>query len=72
MSKRAFGVAVFAAALIALTSGAQAQHQLNVNTSLTRDDPIFKGLERMRDAVARRSNGQLTQGNRLKLTERFL
>jgi len=60
MSKRAFGAAVFAAALIGLASGAQAQHQLNVNTALTRDDPIFKGLERMRDEVARRSNGQLT------------
>jgi tripartite ATP-independent transporter DctP family solute receptor len=37
-----------------------AQAQLNINTALTRDDPIYKGLERMRDRVAERSNNQLT------------
>lgn len=37
-----------------------AQTQLNINTALTRDDPIYKGLERMRDRVAERSKGQLT------------
>jgi tripartite ATP-independent transporter DctP family solute receptor len=65
MSKRVFGAAVLGlsvlgASLLGTVSVALAQHQLNINTSLTRDDPIFKGLERMRDEVARRSNGQLT------------
>lgn len=65
ISKRVFGAAVIGlsvltAALLGTGSSALAQHQLNINTALTRDDPIFKGLERMRDEVARRSNGQLT------------
>jgi tripartite ATP-independent transporter DctP family solute receptor len=45
---------------LATASVAQAQQQLNINTALTRDDPIYKGLERMRDRVAERSKGQLT------------
>ncbi len=48
------------ASTIALPLAASAQQQLNVNTALTRDDPIYKGLERMRDKVAERSKGQLT------------
>ncbi len=55
--------AVAFAALVALagTTGiAAAQHQLNINTALTRDDPIYKGLERLRDRVLQRSEGKLT------------
>ena len=48
------GLALFAGAGIA-----QAQQQLNINTALTKDDPIYKGLERLRDRVAERSKGQL-------------
>ncbi|KAB2851111.1 MAG: C4-dicarboxylate ABC transporter, partial [Hyphomicrobiaceae bacterium] len=48
-----------ALAAMATASAADAQ-QLNINTALTRDDPIYKGLERMRDRVAERSKGQLT------------
>lgn len=51
----ALGVIAYAAPTIA-----QAQQQLNINTALTRDDPIYKGLERLRDRVAERSKGQLT------------
>ncbi len=51
--------AVIAAAAFALPATAQAQQQLNINTALTRDDPIYKGLERMRDKVAERSKNQL-------------
>lgn len=53
-------MAVSLAALGAMTLPGLAQHQLNINTALTRDDPIYKGLEIMRDKVAERSKGQLT------------
>ena len=50
-----------AAASFGASGIASAQnHTLNVNTALTRDDPIYKGLERLRDRVAERSKGQLT------------
>lgn len=42
------------------TTPAAAQAQLNINTSLAQSDPIYKGLERMRDRVAERSAGKLT------------
>lgn len=55
----------FACALGALVAAAFAAapavaNQLNINTALTRDDPIFKGLERLRDRVAERTKNQLT------------
>ncbi|WP_333822333.1 C4-dicarboxylate TRAP transporter substrate-binding protein [Pinisolibacter sp.] len=43
-----------------LAGAAVAQTQLNINTALAQSDPIYKGLERMRDRVAERSKGQLT------------
>ncbi len=43
-----------------LVGTAAAQTQLNINTALAQSDPIYKGLERMRDRVAERSKGQLT------------
>jgi tripartite ATP-independent transporter DctP family solute receptor len=60
LTRRLLTAAAFGAAMMGLSAGAQAQHQLNINTALTRDDPIYKGLEKMRDEVARRSNNQLT------------
>lgn len=53
--------AALCVALAALTGPALAQKaQLNVNTALTRDDPLYKGLESFRDKVAERSKGDLT------------
>lgn len=59
---RRFSVAMAGAALalIGMTAGASAQAQLNINTALSTEDPIYKGLERMRDKVAERSGGKLT------------
>ena len=45
---------------LAAPVAAQAQQQLNINTALATSDPIYKGLERLRDKVAERSKGQLT------------
>ena len=36
-----------------------ADFTLNVNTALTVDDPLFKGLEAFRDNVAKSSNGKI-------------
>ena len=38
---------------------AAADFTLNVNTALTVDDPLFKGLEAFRDNVAKSSNGEV-------------
>lgn len=60
MDRRHFLIAGGATVAGALSASAQAAAQLNINTALTRDDPIFKGLERMRGRVAERSQGRLT------------
>ena len=60
ISKRVLGALVLGAAAFGFSGGASAQFQLNVNTALTSTDPIYKGLERMRDKVAERSKGALT------------
>ncbi|MDR0380051.1 MAG: C4-dicarboxylate TRAP transporter substrate-binding protein [Candidatus Accumulibacter sp.] len=36
-----------------------AKYTLSVNTALTTNDPLYKGLESFRDAMAKRSNGEL-------------
>ena len=59
LARRGLCALVLGAAVLGLPAVAAAQ-QLNINTSLTRDDPIYKGLERLRDRVAERSKGQLT------------
>jgi tripartite ATP-independent transporter DctP family solute receptor len=49
--------------LLALLAGAvpaTAQTVLNVNTALTTDDPMYAGLERMKENVEKRSAGKLT------------
>lgn len=60
LSKRGLCALVFGAAVLGFSAPALAQAQLNINTALATDDPIYKGLERMRDKVAERSKGQLT------------
>jgi tripartite ATP-independent transporter DctP family solute receptor len=42
-----------------ITAAAAADYTLNVNTALTTDDPLYKGLESFQDSVAKRSNGAL-------------
>lgn len=49
-----------AAGIIAMAAPAFAADQtLSVNTALTTNDPLYKGLESFRDAVAERSNGAI-------------
>ncbi|MDR1828398.1 MAG: C4-dicarboxylate TRAP transporter substrate-binding protein [Methylobacteriaceae bacterium] len=53
---------IFYAALIASTAIGQAMaadFTLNVNTALTTDDPLYKGLETFRDEIAKRSEGKI-------------
>jgi tripartite ATP-independent transporter DctP family solute receptor len=59
VSRRTACAVLFAGAILAGPALAQT-NQLNVNTALSRDDPIYKGLERFRDRVAERSKGALT------------
>lgn len=58
--RRSLCALLLGASVLGLPSVALAQQQLNVNTAISRDDPIFLGLERFRDRVAERSKGQLT------------
>jgi tripartite ATP-independent transporter DctP family solute receptor len=43
---------------VATAAGAQ-QFTLNINTALTTDDPMYAGLERLRDSLAAKSSGRL-------------
>lgn len=52
------GLAALAAATTMSTAALAAKYQLNINTALTTDDPIYKGLERLRDRMKERSNGE--------------
>jgi tripartite ATP-independent transporter DctP family solute receptor len=60
ISRRGTIACAAALAFFGLTAAASAQAQLNINTALSTEDPIYKGLERMRDKVAERSGGKLT------------
>lgn len=52
--------AVLAMGIVAVAlPGLAADFTLNVNTALTTEDPLYKGLESFRDAVAERSEGRL-------------
>ncbi len=51
--------AVIAAGLVALSPALAADYTLSINTALTTTDPLYKGLESFRDAVAERSKGAL-------------
>jgi tripartite ATP-independent transporter DctP family solute receptor len=65
MMHKSLAVACLAAALSvgALSSNIAAvqaaDYTLNVNTALTTDDPLYKGLESFQENVAKRSNGAL-------------
>jgi tripartite ATP-independent transporter DctP family solute receptor len=52
-------VAAFAATVAFATPGLAQDFTLNVNTALTVDDPLYKGLEAFRDNVAKSSNGKI-------------
>jgi tripartite ATP-independent transporter DctP family solute receptor len=60
LTKRNLAALMIGAATLGLVAPAFAQQQLNINTALSRDDPLYKGLEMLRDRVAERSKGQLT------------
>ena len=51
---------LFATAALAFASPAlSADYTLSINTALTTDDPLYKGLESFRDSVAERTNGAI-------------
>lgn len=52
-------LALVAAAAMAGSSALAADYTLSINTALTTTDPLYKGLESFRDAVAARSNGAI-------------
>ena len=56
---RVLSFAVIAAGLVALNPALAADYTLSINTALTTTDPLYKGLESFRDAVAERSKGAL-------------
>lgn len=56
---RVLSFAVVAAGLAALNPALAADYTLSINTALTTTDPLYKGLESFRDAVAERSKGAL-------------
>ncbi len=56
---RILSFAVVTAGLVALNPALAADYTLSINTALTTTDPLYKGLESFRDAVAERSKGAL-------------
>ena len=58
ITRRAFAGAAVTAPFIARAAFAQAA-TLNVNSALTADDPLFKGLEAFKAGVEKRSGGRL-------------
>ncbi|TWG94818.1 tripartite ATP-independent transporter DctP family solute receptor [Mesorhizobium sp. J18] len=52
--------ALISAALVTISAQAfSADYTLSINTALTTDDPLYKGLESFRDAIAERSDGAI-------------
>ncbi len=52
--------AVLSAAVVAFAAPAySADYTLSINTALTTNDPLYKGLESFRDAVAKKSDGKI-------------
>jgi hypothetical protein len=45
------------AALAIASPALSADYTLSINTALTTDDPLYKGLESFRDSVSERTNG---------------
>ena len=63
MSKRRFvsiGAMVVVAFVICISNVTAADYLLNVNSALTTDDPLFKGLEAFKKNVEAKSNGKIT------------
>lgn len=54
-----FGAIALAAAAISPWAAAAPAYTLNVSSSLTQDDPMFKGLNQFRDQVEARSGGRI-------------
>lgn len=57
------GIALLVGVAVAVLAtpgvGLAAEYTLSINTALTTTDPLYKGLESFRDAVAARSNGAI-------------
>lgn len=51
--------ALLAAGFVSIAAPALSVETLSINTALTTNDPLYKGLESFRDAVATRSNGEI-------------
>ncbi|MBO0903127.1 C4-dicarboxylate TRAP transporter substrate-binding protein [Jiella sonneratiae] len=61
MFRKALAAAALVGCMIvgAGTAARAQDYQLNVNTALTQQDPIYKGLEAFRDGVAKRTDGKV-------------
>ena len=57
--KLALKLLLAACSVVALQPAQAADYTLSINTALTTDDPLYKGLEAFRDAVAERSEGAI-------------
>ncbi len=59
ISRRTFALGTLATPFIVRAASAQAITTLNVNSALTADDPLFKGLEAFKAGVEQRSGGRI-------------
>src|SRR5918997_2501212 len=59
ITRRAFAGGVIASPFVIRAAGAQSG-TLNVNSALTADDPMFKGLEAFKSGVDSRRGGRIT------------
>jgi len=57
--KLALKLLLAACSFVSLQPAQAADYTLSINTALTTDDPLYKGLEAFRDAVAERSEGAI-------------
>ncbi len=57
MNIRISGIAAAMAIALSASTALAADYTLSINTALTTGDPLYKGLESFRDAVAERSGG---------------
>lgn len=57
--KGALASALAAAVVLAAAPALAADYTLSINTALATSDPLYKGLESLRDAVAERSGGRM-------------
>lgn len=59
MKFTSFKALISAAIVTVATPAFAADYTLSINTALTTSDPLYKGLESFRDAVAKQSNGAM-------------